>query len=302
MANRLALKDLKQGNIIKVEFGNGDVFKGCFFGKRYVHHVFRRIEVERGNYLVVLHSLTQHPYVLNLSDHKEQHKTSIKTITATRFNKEVSRYLKRYVRALDKQQAVSYQEWEIIQKRQAEDDKVNALEREGSDLAYSVHADDVLVDERVLLVFQGFDTALMKRPNVNQADPPRLMDEQKENIIQCLVTFKSALRVDDSDIGVIPDFEYDGSYHPIIEENRDVPAIASNYLSVTPESTQQLIDNINALPGISVKGDRVFSCYTGDYAGDGSIDFHPFFVVDRNVKAATLEKLRTYLWDFSKDA
>lgn len=304
MAKGIKLNELKQGNIIKVLFGNGDVIKGCYFGKQFVRHGLRGSSVEGGNFLVVMDHVSKKPYVVNINAYKSDNRTTIKEVTGTRFDKDVSQYLKKYVRALAKQQEVSLGELEMIRKRKAEDKKLEALEQAGEKLNYRVDVDSLPLEDRVRIVFKDFSELAKEKSaherRINQADYPNFRQEWKVNTLRFLVTHRAGLNVADSDIGVFPDFEYDGTYAPDVDKTVDLNAVASKYLRVTETDTKTLLNTLNKLNGIKVKDNALYRMSTGGYANDGSIAFEPTLILDRDVSEAVLKKAKTLIIDYVK--
>lgn len=304
MAKGIKLNELKQGNIIKVLFGNGDVIKGCYYGKQFVSHGLRGASVEGGNFIVTLDPVNNKPYVENINEYKSDNRTTIKEVSGTRFDKDMSQYLKKYVRALGKQQEASYDELQMIRKRKSEDKKLDLLEEEGKKLNYRVDVDLLPLEDRVRIVFKDFSESVKggsaHEQRINQANYPEFIKDGKVNMLRFLVTHRAGLNVSDSVIGVFPDFEYDGTYAPDVDTSVNLNAVASIYLKVTETETKTLLKTLNKLDGVKVKNNALYRANVGDYAHDGSLSFEPTLILDRDVSEAALKKAKTLIIDYVK--
>lgn len=301
MTKSIPLNDLTNGQIIKVVFGNGDVLKGCFFGKRYIIHRGHRTEDTRGNFMITLEPVTNGPKVEDINTYKTKHKTSIKTVSGTRFPKEVSRYLKTYCRALTKEQEASDIKLKATKNQQKENAKLVALHEKSKDINYQVHPDELNVNERVQSVFADYRTQLKHRIDdrrLNQVDKPVIHGTETVHRVSFFVGFKALLDVADDDLGVTPDFEYDGSYSPDIDRSVNITKVACKLLRVSYDDTKQFIRSLNALSGINIELEELFVPHYGEYANDGSIGFQPVLQLDRHVKASDLTKAKQLLVDY----
>lgn len=296
MAQSLKLSDLKQGLIVKVEFGNGDILRGCFYGKR-VYHIgqgMRKAGHTTGNYLVTLDPVKKAPTVVNINEYKDKHKTSFKEITGTRFPKEVSAYLKQYVKALAKQQEKVVAEIKLQGQREAEDMALAELRGLGKNLDYKEDADSLPFKQRAGLVFGSLPELSDKNSNIYHIHLWDIGIDQKtkKGKIDFVVGFESLTYLMDEEIGVTANHEYDGSYAPYMEEDFDVIGTVKNHLSISQFTIEDFIKNVNDIKGVKLEDKHVFQRHAGDYSGKGSIEFSPTFILDTSIKEADLQKLR----------
>lgn len=293
MAKSLGLRELEQGNIIKVELGNGEILRGCFYGKKlYKAKTPMQREVSiTGNFLVVIDPVNRVPLVLELEEYRVKNKTTIKEITATRFPKEVSAYLKKYVLALARQQREMVKELQVQAQREKEDSKLRELSSKVSTLKFEVDGDTLPVEQRVLKVFNQLEGKLQRYANVFLIQKPYgyLDDKGSSYTLHMGAGFERTKRVMDRELGIQPEFEYDGSYYPTINKNFVLEVTAVNYLRLTVTDIKTIIKDVNKLKGITVVGDKVFEACPGDYPNDGSLDFALSLKIDANVKTKDLE-------------
>lgn len=306
MAKEIRIGELKQGNIIKVEFGNGDMLRGCFYGKvmlRANGWSGRGNNTEyskRGNFLVYIEPSTKKPVLVDINEYKDNKKTSIKRLTGTRFPKEVSDYLRKYVKAVAKQQKHLHDEIKLRHKRETEDTNIKELEQLGQRLTYEVDGDSLPIEQRTLLAFKGFEEEVEGISSVAYVSRASYKDYGGHKRLEITVSHSNLRRVRDEDIGVTPDFEYDGSYHPYYTEGFDVNQSVSRLISVSKRDILKLIKDLNGIKGISVAGNEVFKPDTGDYSGRGSIDFAPELYLDGDIKTEDLVNAKQLIVNFLK--
>lgn len=307
MAKSLKLSDLKQGLIIKVEFGNGDVLKGCFYGKNrvfyYRSNVYNEeVKVEKGNFMVTLNPVERKPVLININEYKDSKKTSFKQISGTRFPKEVSDYLRKYVKAYANQQKQLIEEVRLREKRLKEEQNLYKISGEGESLNYEVDAEELPVVDKIKLLVNKLnkDKGLVYTRNISYIQVDVVKYSVGRAGLEIYSRIESLDNLDDTEIGVYPFHEYDGSYQPDIDVNFDLLKTVVSKTSLSRGIVADFIRDLGSIKGVKLVEDDVFDVSTGDYSGDGSIQFSIRLDFDNSVKFEDMKKAGDLVLDFIK--
>lgn len=291
---------IKKGHIIKVTFTNGDSIQGVYAGDRFAKRTYYGLELKEDHQLVAMNPAKKSPYVLFLNKYTRERRTDLKEVTRSRFPKEVSSLLKEYAKELDRYNSLGLEMLELAEQRKAEQNKMNDLEEKAKELNYKVNLNDLPLESRVEVIFKDFQAKLKGVKNFNQVDMPYFLQRRTGNDLKFLVTFKNMMNLPDEEVGFYPEFEYDGSYHPVAYDDFDVTKTVSRYLSISERHLDELASALNNLKGVTLSHDKLFEADPGAYSHKGSVTFEPRLELERDVSVETLEEVQRLIVNFLK--
>lgn len=158
------------------------------------------------------------------------------------------------------------------------------------------------VKDKVTRAFFSFETQLENCPNIYQCENPEFDLAGEKNILAFNVGFESATYVKDEDIGLLPYTQTSSVYSPPRDPNVDVNEAATKYLNITLSDITRLIANLNALDGVTVHDETLFSAGEGDGPDDGVITYWGDLYIDEDVQEPTLHQALALIVAFLKKA
>lgn len=300
MATKLGLKELKQGNIIKVELGNGEILKGCFYGKiLYKERGFgNTIESITGNYVVVIDPVDRKPTVISLENYTGSKKTTVKGVYATRFPNAVSRYLKKYVLTLDKQQKLLLEELKLQGKRAKEDERLKSLGNELESIDYEVDESTLPLEQRVGIIFKNFEMMVKNKCKGFFSYTPHYREFYGERELTISVSSRAMDKIPSNELGVTYIREYDNEYTVEVDDRVDLNKTAMKYLHISEADIKGFTTTINQLKGVKLRTNKIFTAIPDSRPGRGELDIEIRILLDKNVPSKTLERIREEIVQF----
>ena len=276
---KLGLRDLKEGNVLRIEFGNGKEYKGLYAGTEqytgYTHDI-ESVRLEKGHFLLIYNMGKQEAQVISLKKTIEKSRTTIKGIYRTRLPKALGDYCRAYLAYYTKQQEHYKQIYDLSQKGKVLEGKYTELKKKGKGLKLpdELATGPELFDQHITNYY--FDI----RSTPKNAQLSIFQHMLEINLYRYPISAES--------VGMRHYFEYDGanSYHGDATFSAElVKELTRVYKGATVSNIRKHIELLNKIDGLTATIPKdVYTANMGDYNGDGNISIDIQFKVGDKFK------------------